>query len=223
RWNQGGSCTNNQTGPVRSGSPLVKGKYAALKWLDTPETDRESLPDLTDEIARLAKETDALQLPDYPAPKPSRLAQPLDRIQETKLRFLPDERLTITLGRDEYTADLTNTALPSDSLDDDGEDKELVSYQELFLIIRKPDFLGNAKWEFSHGKARLTARIEDPDWMEDFHARKHAIFPGDALRVRIRLEHQYDAKGNLTGAKQSIVKVFDVIPGPGPEDDLFEE
>ena len=56
---------------------LLKAKYAALTWLDQPEEGNPKLADLTETVARLAEATDLRRLPDYPAPNPNRLAQPL--------------------------------------------------------------------------------------------------------------------------------------------------
>lgn len=189
--------------------------------LDQPEDDHKSIADLTEEIAQLAKDTDTRHLPDYPPPNPSRLAQPLDRFQETKKKFDKSEGLTITLGQDEYTVHLDRTWLPSKEADQAGKEKELVNEQELFLIIGKPDFIGNAKWHFRHGKRSLGLKILDEDWLGDFRAGRYPIKPGDALRVRMRIEHHYDAQGNLESSIESIVKVFEVIEGPGNTPDMF--
>ena len=52
------------------GRYLVKGKYAAIRWLDgeAPNKGEHQLSDLTEEIARLAQESDVRHLPDYPRP-----------------------------------------------------------------------------------------------------------------------------------------------------------
>ncbi|MFT6090781.1 hypothetical protein [Sulfitobacter sp.] len=204
------------------GHYLFKAKYAAIRWLDEPENDHRPISDLTEEIAVLARETDMLHLPDYPAPNPARLAQPLDRFQEAKRRFATDENLTITLGRDEYKVDLGSDWLPSETVSELDEIKELVNEQDIYLIIGKPDFIGNAKWAFRHGKRSLSLRIEDEDWLINFRSGKYPIKPGDALRVRLRSEHKYDEKGNLTSTTETIVKVLDVIEGSGETGDLFQ-
>jgi hypothetical protein len=61
----------------------------------------------------------------------------------------------------------------------------------------------------------------DVDWLEDFHAGKHPLKPRDALRVRIRIAHTYDRRGDLLEADETIVKVFFVIEGEGDDELLI--
>jgi hypothetical protein len=197
------------------GHYLLKGKYAAIRWLDQKDEEPRQLSDLTEEISRLAKETDLRHLPDYPPPNPNRLAQPLDRFQETKKKFQSNEGLTITLGRDEYSVHVDRNWLPSEGIKQDEGEKELVSEQDQFLIIAKPDFIGNAKWSFRHGKKSVSYNISDEDWLTEFRLGRYPIKPGDALRVRIRVRHLYDRKGDLTESSEEIVKVFSVIEEQG--------
>lgn len=195
------------------GHYLLKGKYAAIRWLDQPEDEPRKLSDLTDEIAKLARDTDLRQLPDDPAPNPNRLAQPLDRFQEAKKKFTENESLTITLGSDEYTVNLDRIWLPSEGIEPDDGEKELISEQDQFLIIAKPDFIGNTKWLFRHGKKPVSYNLTDVDWLSEFRLGVYPIKPGDALRVRIRVKHVYDRKGDLNESSEEIIKVFSVIEG----------
>ncbi len=206
------------------GSYLVRGKYAAIRWLDgdKPLEGTSSLSDLTLEIARLAHESDVRHLPDYPSPNPTRLAQALDQLQEVKGKFREKEGLTITLGKDRYVVDLEKTWMPSDYVDGGSEERQLSNEMEMILIIKKPDFLGTAQWQFKHGKNTINAPVEDEDWMADFRAGAFPLKPGDALRVRLRFDYTYSEKGDLLETKQQIVRVFGVEHAPTPTPDLFE-
>jgi hypothetical protein len=201
---------------------LVKAKYAAIKWLDSPDDGRRSLPDLTETIALLAKESDIRHLPDYPAPNSARLAQVLDGFQEAKSKFTDKESLTITLGREDYIVDTKSVWLPSERTSGPTENKLLSNEQDLFLVISKPILIGDAKWEFKHGKRSIKCKIEDEKWLAEFRGRKHALKPGDALRVHMRSDSKYDASGNLISTEDVVTKVFEVIPGPEEPDDLFD-
>lgn len=208
------------------GQFLVKGKYAALRYLDgeAPKNGARQLSDLTDEIAKLAMESDVRHLPDYPRPNPTRFSQALDRVQEVKEKFGPNESLTITLGKDEYRVDLGKTWLPSDFIhSDEGEERQLSNEMDMILIIKKPDFLGSAQWQFKHGKSSINATIEHKEWLERFHSGEFPLCPGDALRVRLRSDYSYNEKGDLIDTKLKIVHVFEVEQGPKPQDDLFDK
>lgn len=207
------------------GKYLVKAKYAALQWLDKDLKDSDPAPisDLTENIQKLAAETDARHLPDYPPINPSRLAQPLDAIQRAKSKFRDGEALTITLDDNEYSVDLKSDWIPSEHLPETETEQELSNTVDMVLVIRKPDFLGAAQWNFKHGSKALNAPIEDEDWMRRFHLGDVTIKPGDALRVRIRFVYKYDAKGDLIESDEKIVKVLNVIKAAIPPEDLFDD
>lgn len=207
------------------GQFLVRGKYAALRYLDgdPPVGGERQLTDLTDEIARLAKESDVRHFPDYPRPNPTRFSQALDRVQEAKEKFGPNESLTITLGKSEYKVDVKKTWLPSDFTQGDGqEERQLSNEMDMILIIKKPDFLGSAQWQFKHGKTSGNATIEHQEWLDRFHSGEFPLRPGDALRVRLRSDYTYNEKGDLLDTRLKIVHVFEVKQGPGKQSDLFE-
>lgn len=205
------------------GHYLLKAKYAALEWLDTPEEENPRISDLTERVARLAADTDVRRLPDYPPPNPGRIAQPLQRLQDLKKRFGEDESLTITLGKDEYSVKLDRTWSPAELASKETSEQILENEDDLFLVIHRPDFIGNAKWSLKHGKRTLSLKIEDEAWLESFRSGSFPLRPGDALRVRLRTRHVYDERGNLTESDESIVRVYEVIAGQaGRTDDLFE-
>ncbi|WP_350335356.1 hypothetical protein [Coralliovum pocilloporae] len=195
------------------GKYLVKAKYAALQWLDRDIDEEESvqIEDLTEKFRALAQETDVRHVPDYPKLNSSRVAQSLDRIQRTKERFKDGESLTITLDETEYSVDLQSKWMPSEHMPDVEAAQELSNEIDMVLIIRKPDLLGQSQWQFKHGKNNFNAPIEDEQWLEEFHAGKHPITPGQALRVRVRHDYKYDELGNLKDSDQTIVRVLAVL------------
>jgi hypothetical protein len=206
------------------GKYLVDAKKLALEYLDEA-IDKEGSPppieDLTERLRKLAEETDVRHLPDYPPVNPARLAQPLDEIQRTKALFRPGEKLTITLDRSEYEVALSSNWLPSEYLPIPTAEQQLSNDSDMVLVIRKPDFLGKSQWQFRHGKASLSAPIQDEDWLQQFHEGKHPVKPGDALRVRVRFEYKYDVKGDLIEQKASILVVYGVIQAPPAPKGLF--
>ena len=199
----------------------MKAKYAAISWLDTEDDEPKQIGDLTEQIAKLAHETDARHLPDYPAPNPSRLAQPLDRFQETKMKFVEGEGLTVTLGSDEYEVHVDRTWVPSDTISEADGDNEIVSEQDQYLTIGKPDFFGKTMWTFKHGTKNVSYKIADEGWLEEFHTGVFPIKPGDALRVRIFTRNLYDSKGNLIENEEFIAKVYSVIESNGYDEPLL--
>ena len=99
-------------------------------------------------------------------------------------------------------------------------DRTLVNERRMILKIKKPDFLGQSKWELKHGRHTIPARIDDEDWLSQFHGKNAIVSPGDSLDVEVRVAEEYDRNGNLLKEEYTILNVYDIIPG---ELDLDEE
>lgn len=203
------------------GQYLVKAKYAAIRWLDQ---DQPKLQDLTDEIAQLAHETEIHHLHAPAPPNATRLVQALDKMQSVKSSFQAGEGLTITLGPNDYSVDISNIWVPSEIVDVAPGEMELSAEQQTILVVRKPDMLGTTAWQFRLGKKNLTLQIADERWLSQYHAREILILSGDALQVSLKTVSKFSATGELIETKQTITKVIRVIQkGDDKQPDLLDE
>jgi hypothetical protein len=93
----------------------------------------------------------------------------------------------------------------------------------MILTIRKPDLIGNTRWQFSHGNTNVSASIEDDRWLERFHEGRIPLRSGDALRCRVRFTYIFDEKGKMTEQRNTILKVMKVIRGPGHQTSFLDD
>lgn len=199
------------------GHYLVKAKYLILKFCDDEGAGgRNRLDLLREELRELGRETDIRHLPDYAPIHEAKLVASLDQIQNAKRTLGPHDRLLIETDDRTYEVDLSKTWVPSESIQvADTQLTETHSDGELILTIRKADLLGQAMWQFSHGKTNVYAPIKDEGWLKDFHERRIALYSGDALRCKVQFTFVYDDKGGLIEQRIEIIKVLDVIKGSG--------
>ena len=90
-------------------------------------------------------------------------------------------------------------------------DQTLENTSELIIMVRKPDFLGETKWDFRFNRRNLSVSIIDKDWLSQFQAGEIDIRPGDALRVRMKETVSYDSTGEVVDEQREIIQVIDVI------------
>jgi hypothetical protein len=198
------------------GKYVVKAKYIVLEYLDDKDASLPRLEHMKRALQKLAEETDVRHLPDYPPINEKDLIAALDKLQAAKKELEKGDRLTIDLAGDEYTVNLDSTWLPSDVVKPTKHDDSIKeSDVDMSLIIRKPDLLKDAMWQFVHGKANISAPLKDEEWLEKFHRREIPILPGDALHCKVHITYCYDEKGYLTDQKMEITKVYKVIPQGG--------
>ena len=81
----------------------------------------------------------------------------------------------------------------------------------MLLKVKRPDFLGEAQWDFRHGSNLIKARITDMGWLDEFHARRVVVQPGDALDADVHVFARYTADGELVRATYTVVHVRRVV------------
>jgi hypothetical protein len=169
------------------GKALARGRMLALEFLnDEKASAGRAIDILRRELHNIAEATNIKHLPAYPPIHEGKLITSLDAIQDAK-RFLgPGDKLRVETDEKIFEVDLSKTWEASEVLPPPPDLSETTSTGVLILTIRKADLLGDAMWQFSHGKATISANILDEKWLQDFHNRKIPLFSGDALKCEVR-------------------------------------
>lgn len=203
------------------GTFLIEAKYATLRYLDDEQGAKENITPLKDELQALAQRTDARHLPDYAPVHEGRLIAAMDKVQKAKAELETGDEMVIDLGPREYRVDISQTWLPSETLEEVPQGPiEKENFSEVFLTIRKPDLIKNTMWQFSHGKATVNASIKDEDWLRRLHDREIGIYAQDALHCTMRTVYTYDENGELIDTKSEIIKVHEIKPAHYTQDEL---
>lgn len=194
------------------GKYLVKGKYLLLKKLEGKKElpSKHELLEISNELQELAKETDVLMLPAYSRVSEIDIAEHARIISTALARLEPGESISINDDNGEAVID-AGFAVTDEDIKNLLVEQELENTSELILMVRKPDFLGETKWEFRFNRRSLSVAIVDKDWLSNFQSGEIDIRPGDALRVRMKETVAYDATGEVVDEQREIIKVISVI------------
>jgi hypothetical protein len=92
----------------------------------------------------------------------------------------------------------------------------------MILTVKRPDYLGESKWELRHGKRIISAKIEDVEWLKRFQGRQVDVRPGDALRCEVRIENLYGHDNELLTERYTIIRVNEVLVDRFRQGDFFE-
>jgi len=194
------------------GKFLVKAKYFILKRIETDEElSVEAFKHLPNEIDLIATEAGVRKVGIYTSVTSRELIDRVVGIQES-LKYLRSgdkayfeyDGNKIEVKQREYLSEsnlvgiVTRESLSSSSI--------------MFLRVRKPDYLGDTKWIFKHGKTEVKAIITDKDFLNDFHDRKIKVQPGDSIKCEVKVVSKYDFNSDLISAEYEITKVIEVIP-----------
>lgn len=193
------------------GKYLVRAKYAFIKWSNKDGEDG-SLLALSKEIRQIGVETDIRHIPDYAPPSMQELADSARKVDEAK-SFLHDGDHMVYLPRDDapINFNLSVKWAPNELAELVTRETTKFGKRPMTPIVKRPDYLGNAKWDLRHGKKVISAKIEDEKWLKSFQSRKVDVRPGDALRCKATIEHHYGYDYELISEEYTITEVDEVL------------
>jgi hypothetical protein len=195
------------------GTYLVKAKYAILRFTDD-ENMENNLPALREEVRQIAAETDVRHLPDYSPPSPKALISAVKDFQSVKDKLVDGDRARLISDITDLPAYEFNLSvrIPIEDIEQMAVSRTTtVESAEMILPVKKPDYLGESRWQLRHGQRNIDAKLEDLDWLKEFQGRKVDVRPGDALRCSVKIEYLYGFDNELLGEKYTITRVMEVL------------
>lgn len=206
------------------GKYLVAAKYAFVRWVNDEEirSTPGSLADLRQNFLTLARETDVQRIASYGVPSATDIlssagdvAKALSRLGPgDKAEFISDQgSVSFNLAIDWGTLNLEDLAV-----------REAITMpaSPMILAVRRPDYLGEAQWEFRWGRRTIRARIRDDVWLGRFQSRSVDVRPGDALRCVAIQEVRYGYDNEVISETFTIQTILEVLENQYRQDDLFD-
>lgn len=192
------------------GHYLVKAKYKILAWADQPDAPHR-LTEVRRALQSAAAETEVLHLPSYAPPAPAALIQALRDVQRVKSNLDDGDRAY-------YRSPVGNHELDRTVRFDEATIERLAVKESIeqppatmLLLVKRPDYLGKAQWDFRHGKRPLHATIADEAWLKRFQGRELDVRPGDALKCRVAVEMLYGFDNELIAERYRILEVTEIL------------
>lgn len=192
------------------GAYLVIAKWKFLEWADDPEAPAK-LAEIRRSLQATAAATEVRHLPDYSPPPPGAIIQALQDFQAVKAKLLPGDRAWFSSNFGNHEVD--------QEVNFDEDEIERLAVREtitqppvtMLLLVKRPDYLGKARWDFRHGKRPVQAVIADMDWLTRFQGRQIDVRPGDALKCSVQIDMLYGFDNELLSERYHIVEVFEVL------------
>ena len=130
-----------------------------------------------------------------------------------------DKALLETANGDKVEFNLSIHIAP-DTLQELLVEKTITNTEEMILKVKKPDFLGDSRWEFIHDHV-LEAKVLDLPWLSQFRNGDFVLLPGSAIRASVQVDVGYGYEYEVVSRAVSILKVHEVINPPSHEQRLL--
>ncbi len=204
------------------GQYLVAGKHRLLKWLDGRHTiqTRAEVVDLQRELVALAPHSvqDRL-LPPADVPL-DRLLADIERIS-AGVAELRAQDSAYYVSATEATRVETGIRFTSDEIELLLTQETATSDAELVLLVKKPDYLGQSRWEFKLDEHPIEAKMLDDAWLNRFRSGDVVLRPGDALKALVRTQISRGFEGNVVAIRYEVLQVRQIISGGSEEQELL--
>lgn len=198
------------------GSYLVQGKYAIIKFLEGKSeiTNRKDIQKLEQELYELAKKTDVKRFPSYTPIPTIKLLHSIKNITGSLNHLKETDKVTFSLTEEEKVAEFNmQFQFAPENIENLLTKEEISSEAIMILKVKKPDYLGESKWDMRHDSKIIQAKITDMEWLQKFQVREINIRPGDSLKVKIKNIVKYDYNNEVIGEDYEILEVIDIIEG----------
>lgn len=195
------------------GKYLVKAKYIIVDLLDgkIQITDKKEIDDIRNRLLFLAEETGVKKFPYYAPIESADLINGIDKINKSLKNLNPNDKATFITKDESATFNLNLDFAPKQI--EDLLTKETINSNTIMILkVKKPDYLGDSKWEFRHDTHTIQVKILDPIWIKQFQSREIDIRPGDSIKAKISTEVKYGFENEVINTNYNLNEVIEILP-----------
>ena len=196
------------------GHYLIAAKHKILDWCAQRDAigSREEVKQLRDEVHALAEASDVKVIPAYAPIELTTLLSYITAIREALSHLAANDAASFTSveGQSIYNRRLHI----SEAMVQELVTRETIPTEgERIVKVKKPDYLGNSKWEFKYAGRAIEAKILDVHWLQRFQSNVEPLKPGDSLRVTLREDVAYGYDSEIVNIDYTVLKVLATLPG----------
>jgi hypothetical protein len=193
------------------GQYLVRAKHAMLRKLEDKDkiSSRTEIIELQEEIAALAPPVPQELLPPGTVP-PARLLADIQLISIAVSELRPEDSAALVSAVDATPIE-KRIRVSNEDIVQLLTQETTSSEAPMMLLVKKPDYLGQSKWDFKHGDHALEARILDAEWLARFQDGQIDLKPGDALHPIVRSTTAIGFDGEIVETRHEVLKVLGVV------------
>lgn len=197
------------------GSYLVKAKHIYIKNTERTLvfTDKKELDIIEMELKEAASEFGIDKIPTYVPTTKKSIIKNLDKINKSFDTLTDKDKVSFSSENGDATFNL-KLNIDMEKMEDLITGDVYESETKMILKVKKPDYLGDSKWEFKHGNKTISAKISDMNWLRSFQDREIDVRPQDSLVCNVLTINKYDFEFELISVSHEIKEVIKINPRP---------
>lgn len=194
------------------GQYLVKAKYIIINKLKgkTSITNRADIADIQEQLLQSAEATDVRRIPAYNPISQKEIVGCIERITSSLESLSKEDKAKYILPDEEVPFNLDFQISP-EQIEDLITREEIQSKTTMIMKVKKPDYLGESKWEFIFDNHIIQVKILDDSWLSDFQERKLDVRPGDSIKADVLVRVKYDYDFNVINTYYEAEKITQIL------------
>lgn len=195
------------------GALLVEAKWAYVDFINnkTGISSGDEIKSLKSKMFDIARDSKLIELHGYSPPEEEDLVNNLHLLSSAVSKLDSNKHKLEYISQQRKSEINLNFKFDKASFEDLYTSQTLVSPpMPMILLVKKPDMLGESKWEFKHERKSIEAKIADEKFLSDYHSRRLLIAPGDAISALVEITTKYDHKNRVLSASYVVKNVKDI-------------
>jgi hypothetical protein len=197
------------------GNFLFQAKYKLLKYLekegDQVASDASGIELLRSELQEEAKLLDLGTIPTPVIPPRSFFIIQIVQISAAVATLRSGEYVEVQGRRGGSVRISSKLELTSDDVERLSVASSPVYDSEVTIKVKRPDFIGDSRWEFILGNHAIEAKMLDLEWMNEFRKQRVPLLPGASLRVTLRQSISMGFDQEQLGIRYFVLQVHGVV------------
>ncbi|EIJ36965.1 hypothetical protein Thini_4491 [Thiothrix nivea DSM 5205] len=175
----------------------------------------KEINDLQDDLYNMASDTDIKNIPAYSKIAEKDIMEFLLKTNEASKTLSKDDEIFFIFdnGAKKYNKEFSITKESIEELLIQSQKEDL---EFLELKIKKPDYIGDSKWEFMYDDKIIDVKVDDHNWLKKFRNQEFALRPGDSLLALVMVKKFYNHNSELIKTTYRLDEVRKIIRQPSP-------
>lgn len=194
------------------GQYLVKAKYIILNKIEgkTSITNRNDIIEIQRELLEFAEHTNVRQIPAYNPVTQKEIITCIEKIT-TALEPLSNQDKATYVTPDARVPFNLDMHISPEEIEDLITREQIETACVMIMKVKKPDYLGESKWEFIFDNHIIHVKIVDVAWLEDFQKRKLDVRPGDSIKAKVLVRTKYDYDFDVIGIYYDALEIIEIL------------
>ncbi len=194
---------------------LVEAKFALLQWCvktRSLSSDKE-ISVLEKQLVKIAEKSNVNKIPAYQTPNRGKLLKNINVLRKATRHLIGEDTASFVCALGDVS--VHGGIEISDIMVKEVLVKQTIQKRNQALLqVKRPDYLGHAKWLLKHLGNSIDVVVLDDAWLEKFQNKEVTLQPGDSLRGTLLQHIAFGHDMEIVSIRYELEAIDEVVEAP---------